>query len=327
MSEQPAIDVRGEGEALLIVRVLEEGLAGWYGRPVRISAVDPTPMDSSTHPISRLRVALAGGEHLTVVFKRLRPRAGKNAAAEVLLYERLLAGRRFDSPALYAAVCDGARRWLFLEDLGDRRLGHCGEAAWLAASRWLGRLHAAYYGREAELVALGCLREHGEDFYRRCAGRARQTLEKEPRLLTRFDGLMAWGLQRATSYLCRQPRMLVHGALWRSNLMVQPGNRIRPIDWESAAIGVAGWDLARLLDGWSGEGQRFLAAYLDEFARRAGAPLDRPTFDATLTHCKVLHLFWCLRWWNAHQDPSLDYATSLLDEIENSWLRLEGARG
>src|SRR5262249_10856644 len=153
----------------------------------------------------------------------------------------------------YASAYDEAagRYWLFLEDVGEGSLKGAASDAWSAAARWLGGLHASYWGREEELRALGCLGEHGPGYYHCMAEGARDFLRRGgvPGAAARFDDLMA-GFDEVVAELALQPRALVHGDIFARNLMVQPGPRVRAIDWESAAVGLPALDLARLLDGW-----------------------------------------------------------------------------
>src|SRR5262249_61074587 len=79
-----------------------------------------------------------------------------------------------------------------------------------------------------------------------------QALRGFDRLMARFDSVV--------DHLVRQPRTLVHGDVFPHNIVLQPGPRIRPIDWEAAAVGLAAWDLARLLDGWGKDRPPFTLA-------------------------------------------------------------------
>ncbi|MGH3518754.1 MAG: phosphotransferase family protein [Haloechinothrix sp.] len=308
-------------------RVLERGLARHLGRPVRIVDAVRKPLGTfSSHPISRLSVHLDDGEQLPVIFKRLRSEAGKDVRREVLLYERLLAGGRFGAPVLYASLCDDAagRYWLFLEDVGNRRLDWCDAHDWEPAFRWLARMHAACHGQAEQLSRLGCLSDHGPGFYRALAGAARRSLEAygEPGALLRFDGLMQRWLSRSVAYLDHQPRTLVHGDFSCHNVMVARDGRVRPIDWEWAAIGVAAWDVAKLLAGWGARRPRFLAAYADEFGRHTGERLDRDEFAAAVAHARVMHKLWYLRWWiEPCRDPV--FVDRLLGKMEHTWRLLD----
>lgn len=288
--------------------VLQEGLSDWLGRPVRVVEMSGRPLDTSSHPISRLSVTLGSGERLSVIYKR--PRPGHKLYGnerEVLVYRRLLAGRRFGAPAHYASAYEPGcgRYWLFLEDVGETTLDQEGEEAWLAAARWLAEMHGTYLGRGEELRALGCLGEHDADYYRLIARAARGHLAEAGArwALPRFDELTA-GFGAAVAYLAALPRTLVHGDIFPGNLLVRPGPSIRPVDWESASVGLGAWDLARLLDGWQDKAP-FIGAYLAELSRRSAAPPDEEDFRRALAHCRFLNALWHIRWSvDACRDPA-----------------------
>jgi Phosphotransferase enzyme family len=301
---------------------LEEGLCAYFGEPVRIRTLDSRPLDfQSTYPIDRLRVTLDSGRRLRVIFKRLHPGAeGKGDRREVLIYRRLLAGQRFGAPALYASVYDPeqGRYWLFLEDLGDQTLDgdpeHC-----RAAACCLAELHATYWGREAQLRALDCLNEHGPEYYHMLARHARRNLEwaGANRALARFDALMA-RFPALVAFLTAQPRTLVHGDIFASNFIIQPGPRVRPVDWEGAAIGLAAWDLARLLDGWGSDKPAFVQAYLAELGRYTPVPPGLTVFRETFRRCAVLNVLWHLGW-EAEACRDAAFVDSSLTDLETVW--------
>jgi aminoglycoside/choline kinase family phosphotransferase len=306
--------------------VLEQGLSAHFRRPVRIAVLQHQPLATSSHAIDRLRVTLASGERLRVVFKRLQP--GEELYGnerEVVIYQRLLDGERFGAPALYASVYDegGRRYWLFLEDLGSSTLDEGDVEEWLAAARWLAGVHASYRGREDELRELGCLMEHGPAYYHMVGQTARRNLELAgaTEALVRFDALMG-RYDSLVRYLASQPRTLVHGDIFAENLIIQPGARIRAIDWESAAVGLGAWDLAQLVDGWGSMKATFLAAYLAEFERLVSVPVDQEGFQRVFEHCQILNALWHLRWSvEACQDAK--GVEELLLDMETRWQRLE----
>ncbi|SFD47487.1 phosphotransferase [Streptomyces aidingensis] len=285
-----------------LLRLLAGGplpLPGGAAAPV--TAVEERfPAARSTHRVHRLRLTLAGGRRLDAVFKRLRHQPGKDAGREVHVYRRLLADGALGAPRLYASLHDEAagRYWLLLEDVGRRGLDRCRGRAAEAAVRWAARMHALHQGREERLRGLGCLGEHGPEFCgllvraarRRIAGAAPHGL------LDRFDRLAA-GLPRTVRALGRQPRTLVHGDLAGHNLLVQHGgSRVRPVDWEWAAIGPGAWDLGRLLAGTGPAAvrNRLLTAYREEFARHTPDAPEPGALRAALAHCAVLRGLWQL---------------------------------
>ncbi|URD51293.1 phosphotransferase [Chroococcidiopsis sp. CCNUC1] len=311
-------------EMLVPAAVLEQGLSRYWGRSLQIVAIESQPLDSfSTHPIDRLQVTLDDGQQLSVIFKQLQLKCDRHIrhrGKEVRIYERLLVNRDLGTPALYASLYDESnhRYWLFMEDVGEWKLEYCDVEEWCAAFRWLARLHATYYGQAAQLRQLDCLVEHGAVFYRYLADMARQSVQLyQPQAIARFDSLVS-RLDELIAELEAQPHTLVHGDMSCQNLIVQPQVGIRPIDWEWAAIGVPAWDVAKLSSGWGTGKPRLLAAYCDEFARHAIAPLDRRAFDRTLAGCDILKILWYLRWWIS---PCRDIAQvdKLLDKIAERW--------
>src|SRR5829696_2569095 len=309
--------------------ILTRGLHDHFGRQVRIVELHSRFLDDmvSTHPISRLHLTLDSGKQLTVIFKRLQPRPDRDVRRRILIHRRLLADERLDAPTVYASVCDEAqgRYWLFLEDVGEyNRLGWCGMDAWLATFRSLARMHAAHYGREEELRALGCLGEHSSAFYRFFACTAQEVLQRhaERHQLARFERLTVRWFDVSVAQLVRQPRTLVHGDSYEKNFMVQPGPRIRPIDWDYAAIGVAGWDVAQLAAGWGPEKLRLVEVYLDEFAQHATVSVDRRAFERTLAHCEIMRVLQVLYWWEGPYED-LAFVDVLLNQMESACHQLE----
>jgi hypothetical protein len=314
-----------------VEEVLARGLQKYLGRPVRIVELHSTFLADTfrTHPVYRLHLTFDGGERLAVIFKRLQSQQDEDVRREVLLYRRLLTDGRFDAPTVYASLCDEARGryWLFLEDVGGLRLEWCDVDDWPAAFRWVAKMHAEYYGREGELRALGYLGEHGPPFYRFLAQGVREMLQwlDAPRRLARFEPLMARWFDLSVEHLARQPRTLLHGDLSCYNLMVQPGPKIRPIDWGHAAIGVAGWDVAKLIAGWGPDGPEkphFIGIYLDEFALHAPVVLDQRAFERTLAHCQIMRTLQILYWWEGPYE-NLAFVDGVLEEMESAYRYLD----
>jgi len=305
-------------------QVLEAGLTLRRGRPIRVVALERRALEArSTHPIERLSVRLDSGERLGLVFKRFRRRStAKGSQREVLIYRRLLERRGFGAPTVHASVYDDALGdyWLFLEDVGERTLEEGDRDEWLAAVRWLAEMHGTWWGRTGELRALGCLEDHGPHYYWRIARTARRHLVQagHREAVRWFDGLMR-RFDSVVADLMRQPRTLVHGDVFPHNVLLQPGPRIRPIDWESAAVGLGAWDLTRLLDGWGKDRPAFRAAYLSELARHSPLPCDPRSFETTVARCEVLDALWHLAW-EAKACREEPFALGLLQAMETAWL-------
>jgi hypothetical protein len=316
-------DLRFEAGAL---EALQEGLSSWLGRAVRICYVSSSPLPMrSTYPIERVQVYLDSGEQMPIIFKRLRPEPGRGSPREVLIYRGLLAGQRFGAPELYASAhcTEQGRYWLFLEDVGDESLERCARPAWIAAVRWLAEMHGTYLGRESELRRLDWLADSGPETYLLCFHAARRNLEQAGAVaaLPGFEKLTAI-VPAVAEYLARQPRTLVHGDVFPHNIMVQSGRRIRPIDWESASLGLAALDVARLLDGWGPAEPALLDCYLSECARHARQSLNAKAFRKAFRLCGVLvallHFAWSV---DACANPRfvdqhLNYLGTLLAQLD-----------
>src|SRR5262249_46597110 len=299
--------------------VLENGLSQHFARPVRIANIHHETWETSSHPIERWQLTLASGERLGVIYKRLlaghKPHGNER---EVLIYRRLLLDRRFGAPLVYASVYDDAtaNHWLFLEDVGEESLRDGDMQDWMSAIHWLAEMHGTYLGREAELRAARCLEEHAAPYYESIAQTARRHLERAGlrRVLRRFDGLMKL-FDAVVAHLLHQPPTLVHGDVYVDNLIVQPGPRIRPVDWEAAAIGLAALDLVRLLDGWDKERPMFITAYLEELTKHTVTPLNRADFESTLACCGLINVLWHLGW-DAEACRDTGFVDGLLNEYE-----------
>jgi aminoglycoside/choline kinase family phosphotransferase len=267
-----------------------------------------------------------------MIFKRLPCEDGqgpwnaglKGGWREIEIYRRLLPDGRFGAPILYASFRDDvrARYWLFLEDVGVQSLRGAEFDVWLAALRWMGGLHGTYFKREVDLRAQHCLAEHSSDWYYTIARLARESARSAgQRRLDRFDRLMG-GFDAVVQVLVSEPRTLVHGDVLADNLMVSPEGRIRPIDWESAAIGLPAWDVGRLIAGWDVDRPAMIAAYLEELAKYSACPPTHGEFVRTIRYCDVAHALGYLAWFvEPHHrvtaiDEDLDALQAAMDALE-----------
>lgn len=295
----------------------------------RLTVLDARPVaTASTHPLYRLTVTREDGRCDTLVAKHAQKRPGRTLDREELVYRRVLAGRRFGAPLLHASLSVGPAgdSWLFLEDVGGQRLDWCGEPAWVATFRALAHLHAPYYAREQDLAALGCLIEHDADFYGGLATAAGASLARHGTAaeLARLESLRNRWLGGTVSELTAQPSTLVHGCMYAQNVHVQPGLRVRLVDWETAAIGVPAWDLTRLFAGWGSMKPQLLGEYTSELTRQ-GQEIDRRALARSVLHCDVLRSLRLLYWWKEPcREPG--YVDRLLDQMERIWRRLAGQR-
>lgn len=310
---------------------LAAGLGAALGRPVTIASLQSAPLASrSTYPIDRLHLTFDTGEQRNIIFKRFVPNIElKDGQREILIYERLLRGRRFGAPAVYGSVYDDARDryWLFLEDVGERTLRHADSDVWMAATRWLAEMHATCAGEEGVLRALDCLDVHGSAYYHAIALRARENVRSTAAstALTRLDRCMD-RFDEVVRYLAEQPRTLVHGDIFSWNIMVQRGPTIRPVDWEAAAIGLGVWDLVRLFDGWGAAKQPYVDAYMADLGRFGRPVGDSDAFARCFRSCQLVNALWHLGW-SAEQCRDATFVDGYIAKLENgvqSWT--EGTR-
>lgn len=313
---------------------LEAGLTDGLGRPVRIASITRKMLGGgeADYPISRWRVTLTSGEELRLIFKRCTPDPEDETKGaipgdfmrEVLTYRHLLADPRLDAPKVYASVYDTTlgQYWLFIEDLGASTLEGAGLEEYLAAARYLGRMHGAYAGREDDLSRYGGLVQHTPEFYRALAAVARRNLlqHSDAAHLERFDRVMQ-RFDEAIAELLGHPRTLLHGDFSSHNVALQPDGRIRPIDWEWAAIGPAGWDLVRLYHDWQSNRTDFLSAYLAEFQSASRMPMDAAGLERRFTLCQIVYRVWFLY---AVPDRFAEpgFVDGLLRDMERAWSRL-----
>jgi hypothetical protein len=247
---------------------------------------------ASSYPLEAIDAVRGDGSVVPLLFKDLSPpalspagRAAKPAflldpRREIAVYRDFLARRGRGTARCYAVVSDPTkdRYWLFLERVTGREMYQVGEFDhWLAAARWLARLHASGAVEGCHLI------RHDEEYYRRW-----------PRLA----GLDLPGYDAVIRRLAELPATLIHGEFYASNVLVQEtpsGVRICPVDWETAGVGPGLIDLAALTTGrWSNaERAAMIAAYRAALAAEGQRPPPLEELLVQLDWCR-LHL--ALRW-------------------------------
>ena len=214
-------------------------------------------------------------------------RAG--VAYEAAVYERLLEPIGMSTPAFYGAGVDGDGSWLLIEHLeGAERLNRTvtADAAIVRAAAWIGRFHAA--AERLPAATRATLRRYDAEYY---AGWSRRTLEYVEDGERRFPwlGELCTRFERDCAPALAHGRLTaIHGELYPRNVLVR-GERIHPIDWESAALAPGAIDLVALIDGWDDVHDRALEAYVDErFGGRAPDGFERD--------CDAARLYLGFRW-------------------------------
>jgi Ser/Thr protein kinase RdoA (MazF antagonist) len=177
--------------------------------------------------------------------------------------------------------------WVLLERLEAPALWQIGElTVWVEVAKWVAGLHrllAAVDIAEVPLV------DHDAAFYR--AWRERAERAGAPVLVLEAH-------DRATERLLALPATVIHGDLYPSNLLVDPGPPLRvwPVDWELIGHGPAVLDLAALSSGlWTAEQRAAMVDAYTSSAERSVASQCAASLDAARLHL-------CVQWLGT--DPS-----------------------
>jgi aminoglycoside phosphotransferase (APT) family kinase protein len=302
----------------------------------------------TSFPLEELRVELAGEGRVTLLFKQLdwgaldfgaqlaKPRFLQDPEREPAVYANLLTQAPAGPPRCLGALSEAGRHWLFLERVEGRELFQVGERElWEEAARWLGRFHVAMapdldrHRREGRLI------EHDAAFYRQWMQRATQFARQREDGSAAAIAHLRQHHDQVVEALQAQPRTVLHGELYASNVLVADPNcirswsqnnqnlmqfgegvRVAPVDWELAAAGVGLSDLAALVGGWSrGDREALVAAYAAEPDVPAFASRD---LDFARLQVAIQWLGWAPPQWEPPEGQRHDWlaeATQLAEEL------------
>jgi hypothetical protein len=270
--------------------------------------------------VLRLLLKDLGLKNLQETARRVKPGFLYDPLREIRTYQEILARDHLDTAHFYGAVVrpDEDLYWLLLEKIPGVRLSSTGgESAWLLAARWLARLHLRFRGESETLNRSAPLLRYDAAFYR-------LWLDRVEKFQSVGLGRAVWESMvetygRAVERLVRLPSTLIHGEFHASNILVQEareGCRIRPVDWEMAAVGPGLVDLAALTSGAWAERERMemAAAYHDALLCEGwhGSPFE--DLLLALDDCQ-LHL--AIRWlgWAPDWSPPPENAHDWLGEV------------
>jgi Ser/Thr protein kinase RdoA (MazF antagonist) len=209
----------------------------------------------------------------------LRPALAPLPGREIAVYRHVLQRLALDGPARVAAADETSAGWLVLELIEGTPLWQVGDLeTWQEVARWLARLHALPVPDNESLV-------------RYDAAQLRARLELAPAAEPLAE--------RVADHLASLPARLIHGDFYPANVLVEPGPRIRVVDWETCGVGPAVLDLAALVSGrWSEtDRQRILEAYTD-----VCLPQLRPSADDVLYARLMLAAQW-IGWHDSWRPP------------------------
>lgn len=224
----------------------------WGGAVVKILVRVVNPY-ASTYPSEILTCLFDDGTTRRLLVKRYIPGyhdghgfwSGGNYEADI--YRNVLASIDLGTPRFAGAWPDveSGDVFLALEYVQGLRLDKSPVGSIVDAARWLGRLH-----QDATPIALDnpSVRRYDEAFFRGWSERA-----LEYTTMSRSD--CDWMRPLVRRYqdvelprLLQAPQVFVHGECYPENVIVD-GDRVCTVDWQSAAIGPAGIDLASLTEG------------------------------------------------------------------------------
>ena len=160
--------------------------------------------------------------------------------------------------------------WLLLEHVDECRPLRRRHDLMAQTAGWLGEFHS----RSQSVLRAGTpefLRDWGAEHYlrfvRRTAQFARPLAGEYPWVFELCDRMT-----EPFELLLSRPRTLVHGEFTVHNVLVQQ-DRIRPVDWESAAASAGEIDLAALVEGWPEDSRdECVAAYCRSRWRDSAPP-------------------------------------------------------
>ena len=278
----------------------------------------------SSHRLEDVHVEFADGSSGDFVLKAfgaaatgagtvVRPGFVTDPYREVWAYERLL--RQLDVPTLRAfgtlGAGGGSDRLVIERGAGDTLSTEGDIAAWEAATRWLGSFHRSGRSLLGRAAASGHLLVRDGPSHRRWLRRARRIAREGGRRgeVARLESIAA-AFDRAVGVLEGEPPTLLHGEFYASNVLVERGAagwRVRPVDWESVAVGPAALDLAAVVSGdWA---PAVRAGLLSAYAE-AASPHPAPGPEALAAGELVMAVQWL--GWSSRWRPPAEHARDWL---------------
>ncbi|MCE3267167.1 MAG: Phosphotransferase enzyme family [Solirubrobacterales bacterium] len=173
-------------------------------------------------------------------------------------------------------------------------------AAMMQAAEWLGQFHA----RGEQLLGrrpVPGLQQYDRAYYLGWSRRAEQATVEASGAAEWFQAAVAGFRQSVDALLCTDASP-IHGEYYPKNILVHDG-RIRPIDWESAAVAAGEVDLAALIEKWPAETVELCQRAYEQARWPGGAPPD------WRRRLRLAQLYLQFRWlaagaWRRAPDPA-----------------------
>jgi phosphotransferase family enzyme len=208
---------------------------------------------------------------------------------EAEVYRRILQPAEVSTPEFHGVYADTATggAWLVLEYLSHSERVNVSRGGMIRAARWIGRFHALQEARVGSGAARQ-LKRYDAAYYR---GWVQRTLALAGDLHARFPWLerLCARFEEKIPVLTGAPQTVIHGEYYPANILVQAGT-IRPVDWESAAVGPGEIDLGSLTEGWDARTTRRCVA---EYCRSRWPEGADAGFRQRL---EAARLYFCFRW-------------------------------
>lgn len=207
-------------------------------------------------------VGLDFGDHRPrQVFVKEFPLAHRdNYHREVRLYQDFLARADLGTAACIGTLEDQGcgTSWLVLEAIRAKPCQTLQRHEWLAAATWLARFQRWFARDPLAARGLDFLSRYDNTYYELIAHQAlTRTRRMSPAGARRLTRVLD-GFDRVTTWLLRDPRVIVHGAFGlRAHGMVDrdaPKLRVVPVDWETCGYAHVLTDLVTLADSLTASG-------------------------------------------------------------------------
>jgi thiamine kinase-like enzyme len=270
----------------------------------------------TSFPLEELDLTLEDGSELRLLLKDLawaaldeearlaKPEFLHDPLREPAVYASVLAPSSPGPPCYYGSAIDlkAERYWLFIERVEGRELYQVGDLElWQAVARWLGEMHASLAGDLERHAERARLIDYDETYYRRWIERAREfaAAPGQPEFRSTALDWIAERYDRILEGLLELPKTVIHGEFYASNVLVVGEGRtprICPVDWEMAASGPGLVDLAALISGGWGEGDR--EAIVSAYSSVSGVvAFSRDRLDLARLHLAIQWLGWAPPSW------------------------------
>lgn len=252
-----------------------------------------------------------------------KPRFLHDPEREPAVYAHLLPQAPPGPPRFFGVETEPGRHWLLVERVEGCELFQVGERElWEEAARWLARFHVAMAPDLDCHRAAGRLIDHDAAFYCRWLDRARE-FARDSKPVER----LAAGHEQVVEALLAQPRTVLHGEFYASNVLVasdfehspvgrKSDARVAPVDWELAAAGPGLTDLAALVSGWADADRD---AIVGAYAAEPGVPSFTPRdLDFARLQVAIQWLGWAPPSWEPPEGQRHDWlgeATQLAEEL------------